>query len=165
MTEKTQEMWGITFAGAITVNGPMFDIHDNEHVHIHANGRENETPLTASDKDIKAAIEELLDATDEKGEFVFKNKKQWWAVYRVLTEFCNYPIKKTAFESKMKELGVAKVDGDRDLTYESLKKASNEVSKMSCSPDSWNTVKDINDNNKQQYVVAEFLMLKLGIKS
>ena len=75
MTEKTQEMWGITFAGAITVNGPMFDIHDNEHVHIHANGRENETPLTASDKDIKAAIEELLDATDEKGEFVFKNKK------------------------------------------------------------------------------------------
>ena len=25
---------GITFSGAITVNGPMFDIHDNEHVHI-----------------------------------------------------------------------------------------------------------------------------------
>ena len=25
---------GITFGGAITVNGPMFDIHDNEHVHI-----------------------------------------------------------------------------------------------------------------------------------
>lgn len=42
MTEKTQEMWGITFAGAITVNGPMFDIHDNEHVHIHANGQDKE---------------------------------------------------------------------------------------------------------------------------
>ena len=24
----------ITFSGNITVNGPMFDIHDNEHVHI-----------------------------------------------------------------------------------------------------------------------------------
>lgn len=24
----------ITFSGDITVNGPMFDIHDNEHVHI-----------------------------------------------------------------------------------------------------------------------------------
>jgi hypothetical protein len=25
---------GITFSGDITVHGPMFDIHDNEHVHI-----------------------------------------------------------------------------------------------------------------------------------
>ena len=43
MTEKTQEVCGITFTGNITVNGPMFDIHDNEHVHIHANeqGKEN----------------------------------------------------------------------------------------------------------------------------
>ena len=28
---------GITFSGNITVNGPMFDIHDNEHVHVNIN--------------------------------------------------------------------------------------------------------------------------------
>lgn len=37
MGEKNQGIGGITFTGSITVNGPMFDIHDNEHVHIHAN--------------------------------------------------------------------------------------------------------------------------------
>ena len=34
MVEKKQVVGGITFTGDITVNGPMFDIHDNEHVHI-----------------------------------------------------------------------------------------------------------------------------------
>lgn len=34
MAEKKQVVGGITFTGDITVNGPMFDIHDNEHVHI-----------------------------------------------------------------------------------------------------------------------------------
>ena len=27
---------GATFYGSVTFNGPMFDIHDNEHVHIHS---------------------------------------------------------------------------------------------------------------------------------
>lgn len=30
----------ITFSGDITVNGPMFDIHDNNHVHITRSGKE-----------------------------------------------------------------------------------------------------------------------------
>ena len=34
----------ITFAGNITVNGPMFDIHDNEHVHIVSGGNKVEKP-------------------------------------------------------------------------------------------------------------------------
>lgn len=38
MEEKKQVIGGITFTGPITVNGPMFDIHDNQHVHIHQGG-------------------------------------------------------------------------------------------------------------------------------
>lgn len=33
MMDKT-EMMGVTFNGTVTFNGPMFDIHDNEHVTI-----------------------------------------------------------------------------------------------------------------------------------
>ena len=33
MMDKT-EMMGVTFNGSVTFNGPMFDIHDNEHVTI-----------------------------------------------------------------------------------------------------------------------------------
>ena len=39
MAENNQGIGGITFTGDITVNGPMFDIHDNQHVHIHTNGQ------------------------------------------------------------------------------------------------------------------------------
>ena len=119
-----------------------------------------------SDKNIKVAIEELLKAKDERGEFVFKNKKQWWAVYRVLFYYSNYPSQMTAFKAKMEELDVTKVDGKRDFSYESLSAATKEVPSMAtCAPATWNTLKDKSDNYKQQYVVAEFLMLKLGIKS
>lgn len=33
--KKTQVL-GATFYGSVTINGPMFHIHDNEHVHIHS---------------------------------------------------------------------------------------------------------------------------------
>lgn len=39
MGNKTTEMMGVTFSGPVTFNGPMFDIHDNEHVHMHVNGQ------------------------------------------------------------------------------------------------------------------------------
>jgi hypothetical protein len=122
--------------------------------------------IAKSDKDIKSAIGALLAAKDEKEAYLFQNKKQWWAVYRVLYYFCNYPTQMTAFETKMKELEVAKVDGKRDLSYESLSAAVKEVPLIAtCSPATWNAQKDKSDNYKQQYIVADFLMQKLGIKS
>ena len=128
------------------------------------NGKDE--PIAKSDKDIKAVIEALLKAKDDKDGFLFRNKKQWWAVYRVLSTFCNYPKQMTAFGTKMKELKVDEVDGKRDYSYESLSAAPKEVPQMAtCSPSAWNAFKDINENYKQQYDVAEFLMQKLGIKS
>ena len=129
------------------------------------NGQE-EALLTVSDKDIKAAIEELMNTKDGNDHILFKNKKQWWAVYRVLYYYCNYPSQMTSFEAKMKELKIDKVDGKRDLSYESLSAAAKEVPMIAtCKPDVWHTLKDKSDNYLQQYVVAEFLMQKLGIKS
>jgi len=128
------------------------------------NGKDE--PIAKSDKDIKAVIETLLKAKDNKDGFIFRNKKQWWAVYRVLSTFCNYPKQMTAFGTKMKELKVDEVDGKRDYSYDSLSAAPKEVPQMAtCSPSAWNAFKDINENYKQQYDVAEFLMQKLGIKS
>lgn len=53
--------------------------------------------LTKSDKEIRQAILNLLSAKGENDELIFKNKKQWWAVYRVLAIYCNYPLQMTAF--------------------------------------------------------------------
>ena len=128
------------------------------------NGKDE--PIAKSDKDIKAVLEALLKAKDDKDGFIFRNKKQWWAVYKVLSTFCNYPKQMTAFGTKMKELKVDEVDGKRDYSYDSLSAAPKEVPQMAtCSPSAWNAFKDINENYKQQYMVAEYLMIKMGIKS
>ena len=158
----------------ITVNGDfVLEKHveyeignvENGGIGIQVNNGKDE-PIAKSDKDIKAVIEALLKAKDDKDGFIFRNKKQWWAVYRVLSTFCNYPKQMTAFGTKMKELKVDEVDGKRDYSYDSLSAASKEVPQMAtCSPSAWNAFKDINENYKQQYDVAEFLMQKLGIKS
>lgn len=34
MDRKSSDALGVTFTGSVTFNGPMFDIHDNEHVYI-----------------------------------------------------------------------------------------------------------------------------------
>lgn len=39
---------GVTFSGPVTVNGPMFDIHDNARVELHVSGAEAKT-----EKDVK----------------------------------------------------------------------------------------------------------------
>ena len=37
MAKEKNMSSGITITGSITVNGPMFDIHDNQHVHVNIN--------------------------------------------------------------------------------------------------------------------------------
>ena len=39
---------GVTFSGPITVNGPMFDIHDNQHVTIISSTKEEKSAASAS---------------------------------------------------------------------------------------------------------------------
>ena len=159
---------GITVAGDLVIEKNVeYEVNNVETggIGIQVNNGKDE-PIAKSDKDIKAVIEALLKDKDDKDGFIFRNKKQWWAVYKVLSTFCNYPKQMTAFGTKMKELEVAKVDGKRDYSYDSLSAAPKEVPQMAtCSPSAWNAFKDINENYKQQYDVAEFMMQRLGIKS
>ena len=126
---------------------------------------QGKAPLTTSDKDIKKALEALLGLKDVDGKPVLRNKKQWWAVFRVLSTFCNYPQKMTSFVTKINDLGLDRTDDSTMLTYESLCAAPKDVPQMNCSPAAWDSLKEKSENYRQQYTVAEFLMLKLGIKS
>ncbi len=125
-----------------------------------------DVPLTASDKDVKATLEALLKEKDDKDKLVFQNKKQWWAVHKVLSTFCNYPAKMTSFVIKITDMAIEYGGNPNVITYDSLVAASKDVPQMAtCSPSTWDTLKDKSENYKQQYAVAEYLMLKLGIKT
>ena len=38
--KKGKELLGVTINGKVTINGPMFDIHDNKHVHITSSSKD-----------------------------------------------------------------------------------------------------------------------------
>lgn len=42
MEKKASEVMGVTFNGNVTFQGPMFDIHDNQHVHVNYNKQPQE---------------------------------------------------------------------------------------------------------------------------
>ena len=145
---------------------------ENEFGNIEAGGigiqinNGKDMPLTTSDKEIKAALESLLKEKDDKDKLLFKNKKQWWAVFRVLSAFCQYPKQMNSFKTKITDMEIDYAGNPNIITYDSLAAAPKDVPQMATSsPSAWDTYKDISDNYKQQYAVADFLMTKLGIKS
>lgn len=116
------------FAGPVTFNGPMFDIHDNQHVetHVHYENGGTSHLVLPSEPKIKEALEKLLEAKDNKGEKIFKWSYQWYAVMKVLGEGYEYPKGAEKFALSMKQLL-----GD-DITpkcaAESIRKASIDAS-------------------------------------
>ena len=65
----------------------------------------SDVKLSKTDKDIREAIDELQKAKDEKGEYLMHDLDQWYAVFRVLSFFCGYPVKPRDFETSMKNIG------------------------------------------------------------
>ena len=69
--KEMKEMRGVTFNGSVTFNGPMFDIHDNDHVTIVNSEREGKKKTEEkSEKPAELQTEEarrLWDAARDAG--------------------------------------------------------------------------------------------------
>ena len=70
-------MMGVTFNGSVTFNGPMFDIHDNEHVTI-VNDRQRQK----TEEDESALTTELLLAC------VAQVREYFWSESSMAVIFC-----------------------------------------------------------------------------
>ena len=73
-----KEMMGVTFNGTVTFNGPMFDIHDNEHVTI-VNDRQRKEN---KEEDESALTTELLLAC------VAQVREYFWSESSMAVIFC-----------------------------------------------------------------------------
>ena len=155
MDNKKIQSLNIVMNG-ITINGPMFDIHDNKEVHNHFNTPEAKS-LHVSEEEIKQAILVLLDATDEEGKKIFIEKCQWYAVYKVLSDIQDYPSKMTDFCDIMKNWGMHEVSPACD--YESIRKIPNNVAFPTQNVTLWHNYKDKAEVKfKKQLIVAMKLM-------
>lgn len=102
MSEKrmqAQELGGVTFQGDVTFQGPMFDIHDNEHVHI----GQTEKQDGSSDEGVGATQGSSEAHADEKLSFLVHpsvdDEREQWRIHNEvkrlvgrqgLQEICQY---------------------------------------------------------------------------
>lgn len=121
--DKLQGM-GITMHG-VTVNGPMFDIHDNGTVNYYMNMVEAPAKKSSAAPRMKDVLLALLEATDEQGDRLFTEKGQWYAVYKVLSDCHGYPVKMTEFCSIMADWGMGEVSPA--CSYDSMKRIPSSV--------------------------------------
>ena len=155
--QKKTQVLGATFYGNVTFNGPLFDIHDNHHVHIHSEQPMKRTSLHASEEEIKEAILALLEATDEDGKRILTEKSQWYAVYKVLSECHDFPSKMTDFCDIMKNWSMDGVSPACD--YASIRKVPNNVAFPTPKVTLWHNYKDKAEVKfKKQIMVAIKLM-------
>ena len=95
MEKNNSNIPDITFSGDITVNGPMFDIHDNEHVYI---GRPDKRVTKINDSGVK---KENVERNEERFHFVhpeIEDEEAWrihqsikrLVAYQKIPEICAY---------------------------------------------------------------------------
>ena len=157
MEDNKDKIQGLNIVmNGITINGPMFDIHDNNEVHNHFNTSPVK-PLHVSEEEIKKALLALLKATDEKGNCIFTEKGQWYAVYKVLSECHGYPTKISEFCDIMTNWGMDKVTPA--CSYESVKKIPIHITPTSNKLILWHNLMDKAEPKfKKQILVAMKLM-------
>lgn len=106
MEKKASEMMGVTFNGSVTFNGPMFDIHDNQHVHI------GMSPMNSPKEGEKQlSNEQLVQAVEECQMYMWGNSA-YAVVFCVLRDRFGLSPNKTAFERMVEELPY-----DKNRTY------------------------------------------------
>lgn len=150
---------GVTFNGAVTFHGPMFDIHDNQHVETHVHYAAGGTAhlVTPSEQRVKEALEKLLAATDAAGKRVFTQQYQWYAVWKVLQEH-QYPKSPKDFADTMQTLlGTT----DPPCKYDSIRKIGNNVPGAATNLASWKALRGRADGQLKHLVEAALTLQEL----
>jgi hypothetical protein len=120
---------GITVAGDLVLEKNVeYEVNNVEKggIGIQINNDSKETLLTFSDKEIKTTLGKLQETKGEDGKYIMYDHDQWYAVFRVLSQFCGYPTKPKDFETSMKNIGSdefripCKYDNYRKVTLNKL---------------------------------------------
>lgn len=103
MMEKKKEssMTGVTFNGNVTFNGPMFDIHDNEHVHIGVEGVGQRSNTKEGAKELDPT---QLARAIENCQGYFWGNSAYAVVFCICRDAYKMQPNKTAFEKMVEQL-------------------------------------------------------------
>ena len=124
------------------------------------NGPAQREMATLTDKQVKRAVELLMDARDEKGQYIMQDQEQWFAGKSVLTQLCGFPVKPAEFEKVLTNLGLDHLRVP--YVYDSVRKVH--VHQLPNNVELWYQYLNIADDySRKQVVVAVKLMELLSM--
>lgn len=110
--------------------------------------------------DIKQLLDDLSAYVDEvTGLPVFTDTMQWYAVYRVLSEHCNYPKNLSVFCRMMAEQLLTA--GCPPCKYNTIRCVPNRLEKLAVSTNLWQHYAKTSDAYAKQCAVADFLLRRI----
>lgn len=150
---------GATFHGTVTFHGPMFDIHDNQHVETHTHYAQGGTAhlVTPSEERVKDALKRLLEATDENGKRIFTLQYQWYAVWKVLQDY-GYSKDCRAFVESMQTM---LPDTNPPCKAESIRKIGNDVAGAANNLAYWKTKRNKAEGEFKKLIEVAMTLMEL----
>ena len=117
--------------------------------------------LTKTEEEIYTAIENLQKDKNDEGKFIMYDFDQWYAIFRVLSQFCGYPSKPKDFEKSMRNIGSD--DLRIPCKYDNFRKVT--LNKLPMNVALWSQyLKTADQYSQKQLIVAITLMEKLNIE-
>ena len=144
----------------LVINNGSYTKNGTEHHYYGKDNKKNQS-TTDSEEEVKNVLYELVEAKNEDGKPLLTYNAQWYAVYRVLNEFRNYPTKMSDFCQKMAEWDMDKVQ--TPCKYGSVRAGAREVPKLTTGVENWQQFAELTDAYKKQCDVANFMMERLNI--
>ncbi|MBR6974387.1 MAG: hypothetical protein IKH80_07165 [Bacteroidaceae bacterium] len=146
------------FKGA-NLNGAQIIAVNTGEVYYQKYGEGTPT-ISKTEEDVKQAIVKLMEARDERNEYLIRDQDQWYAIFRVLSTFCGYPQKPSDFSKTMENLGMGEVR--IPCKYDSFRKVS--PNQLPQNVSLWHQYENTADQySKKQVIVAIKLMDLLEI--
>lgn len=125
--------------------------------HGTVNGPKPRETATKTDKQVKQAVELLMDAHDDQGMYLMQDQEQWFAVKAVLTQVCGFPVKPADFERSLKNLGVDQLRVP--YVYDSVRKVH--VHQLPQNVELWHQYMNTTDEYSYKQVVVAVRLMEL----
>lgn len=125
--------------------------------HGTVNAPEPRETATKTDKQVKQAVERLMDACDDQGLYLMQDQEQWFALKAVLTQVCGFPVKPADFERSLKNLGVDQLRVP--YVYDSVRKVH--VHQLPQNVELWHQYLNTADEYSHKQVVVAVRLMEL----
>ena len=145
--------------GAIQINGNISQLCMGDGYMTVNNCGQQQPSAPSAERRTAVLLRQLLDARDKEGLRLMTDQQQWYAVYRVLEEYDNYPRQMADFARAMAQLGMDRATPP--CKHDSLRKASQAFPRLAGKVSLWKQYSTLSEAYGKQCRVAEWLVEKM----